>query len=98
MQSVCLQGCCCAVAPVSRDASTDIFIYLFIYLEALIKQYITNIEQKKKRRDVFDKGLVIVIVIDLSSSYPRHSLVGCRKSPPETWTCTWGGDTALSLS
>ena len=32
------------------------FIYLFIYLEALIKQYITNIEQKNKKRDVFDKG------------------------------------------
>ena len=27
---------------------TYLFIYLFIYLEALIKQYITNIEQKNK--------------------------------------------------
>ena len=36
--------------------SRMIFIYLFIYLEALIKQYITNIEQKNKKRDVFDKG------------------------------------------
>ena len=33
------------------------FIFIFIYLEALIEQYITNIEQKYKKRDVFDKGL-----------------------------------------
>ena len=39
-----------------------IYIYIYIYkygllLEALIKQYITKIEQKNKKRDVFDKGL-----------------------------------------
>ena len=35
-----------------------LFLFLFLfYLEALIKQYITNIEQKNKKKDVFDKGL-----------------------------------------
>ena len=34
-----------------------IFYFILFYLEALIKQYITNIEQKNKKRDVFDKGL-----------------------------------------
>ena len=41
---------------VSSDAG-NLTTDLFIYLEALIKQYITNIEQKNKKRDVFDKGL-----------------------------------------
>ena len=34
------------------------FILFIILLEALIKQYITNIEQKNKKRDVFDKELL----------------------------------------
>ena len=36
------------------------YLFIYIYLEALIKQYITNIEQKNKKRDVFDKGLAVV--------------------------------------
>ena len=32
-------------------------VFIYFYLEALIKQYLTNIEQKNKKRHVFDKGL-----------------------------------------
>ena len=40
-----------------RVLSCALTIFILFYLEALIKQYITNIEQKNKKRDVFDKGL-----------------------------------------
>ena len=42
----------------------NFILFYFIYLEALIKQYITNIEQKNKKRYVFDKGLANGLLLE----------------------------------
>ena len=51
----CTHVTCCWQEP--QKHSLPRVLLLLLLLEALIKQYITNIEQKNKKRDVFDKGL-----------------------------------------